>query len=314
MSSEGKVSVVLAAYNGELYLRQQIDSILEQSYQNLELVCVDDCSSDSTGRILINYLEKYPEKVRVSRNYKNLGSKLTFSRGVELATGDFIAFSDQDDVWQRDKIQVLMNELSLNRDVVLVYSNSELVDENLQTIKTSTWDESSDFIQGKDFYKVLNNNTIMGCSLMAKADFVKACLPFPSTGFHHDWYLAMIALGNNFSIKYVDKCLFKYRRHAHNQINKSRSNRQKRNTKKTVIRQLLELNSLDYVNFSNQCLRELINLKIFFLTSLLEKRVYTSLKYWYQLFRRLAELNSVNQKIKSSYFRYIFYSIFWRSS
>ena len=95
MNKNPTVSVVMATYNGEKYIREQIDSILGQSYPVYELVIQDDCSTDSTLAIAEDYARRYPN-VKVFENQRNLGFNLNFQIACMRATGDFVAISDQD--------------------------------------------------------------------------------------------------------------------------------------------------------------------------------------------------------------------------
>ena len=94
--SSGKVSVVIPVYNVEKYLPQCLDSVLNQTYRNLEIICTDDCSPDHSAEILRNYAQR-DKRVIVLRNECNLGLAATRNRGVEVATGEFIYFLDSDD-------------------------------------------------------------------------------------------------------------------------------------------------------------------------------------------------------------------------
>ena len=105
-----KVSIALATYNGEKYLREQLDSILSQSIQDFELVACDDCSTDSTLKILNEYAEK-DFRVKVFTNEKNLGFKKNFEKAIFLCSGDYIALSDQDDIWTENHLQVLLENI-----------------------------------------------------------------------------------------------------------------------------------------------------------------------------------------------------------
>ena len=123
-----KVSIALATYNGEKYLREQLDSILSQSIQDFELVACDDCSTDSTLKILNEYAEK-DFRVKVFTNEKNLGFKKNFEKAIFLCSGDYIALSDQDDIWTENHLQVLLENIG-NND--LVGANAFLCDEKAQ--------------------------------------------------------------------------------------------------------------------------------------------------------------------------------------
>lgn len=98
------VSVVMATYNGEQYIREQLDSIIAQTYPIHELIIQDDCSTDSTPSICREYEARYPF-VRFYENANNLGFNVNFKTASMRATGDFVALSDQDDVWAEDKLE-----------------------------------------------------------------------------------------------------------------------------------------------------------------------------------------------------------------
>ena len=107
------VSIAMATYNGELYVAQQLDSILNQTYSNLEIIIVDDNSQDNTYQILQNYAHKH-DNIKLFKNKVNYGVALTFSRALSLTTGQFIACADQDDVWFANKIELLVNNIGDN--------------------------------------------------------------------------------------------------------------------------------------------------------------------------------------------------------
>ena len=302
----------MSTFNGASYIREQLDSILAQTYQDIELVCVDDVSTDSTFAILTEYQILYPEKVRIFQNSKNVGSRKTFERGVLLAAGRYIAFSDQDDFWLPGKLRVLFDEIQKDQNLAFVYSNSELVDENLKTLKARTWEETASLFTGNSFYGVLNDNTIMGCSMLADAAFAKACAPFPATGLHHDWYLAVMALGCNRPILFVNQVLFKYRRHSKNQVNRMRKKGSTNTTRFRALRTFKETALLDTRKLTNQSFRDLIIFKREMFRSILNHRPLEAFKNWKDLYSLLDTVHAVNSKVKWSNFRYIIYGLFWR--
>lgn len=109
------VSVVMATYNGEKYLREQIDSILNQTYPVYELIIQDDCSTDNTVAIARDYAKLYPV-IKVFENQRNMGLNQNFKTAAMRATGDFVAISDQDDVWYKDKLERQLAAIG-NRDI-----------------------------------------------------------------------------------------------------------------------------------------------------------------------------------------------------
>jgi glycosyltransferase involved in cell wall biosynthesis len=104
MSTGVLVSILLATYNGSGFLRDQLDSILKQSHSNLEIIICDDASTDSTWEILMSYAEA-DERIRLFRNHDNIGYNKNFASMVSKASGEYIAFSDQDDIWHVEKIK-----------------------------------------------------------------------------------------------------------------------------------------------------------------------------------------------------------------
>ena len=112
------VSVVMCTYNGAKYLREQLDSIISQTYPIYELIVQDDCSTDETVAIIKEYMEKY-SFIKLYVNEHNLGFNLNFKSVCMKATGDFVALSDQDDVWFPDKIQKQVNMIAIQEALLL---------------------------------------------------------------------------------------------------------------------------------------------------------------------------------------------------
>ena len=120
------ISIAMTTYNGARYLREQLDSILCQSVTDFELVVCDDCSTDNTFSILQEYAENDP-RINLHQNEKNLGFKRNFERVIKLAKGDFVALCDQDDVWTKNHLEVLLNGIG---DKMISAGNSDLIDAN----------------------------------------------------------------------------------------------------------------------------------------------------------------------------------------
>ena len=124
------VSIVLATYNGEKYLSQQLDSVLSQTYSPIEVIAVDDGSTDSTIKVLHEYAKRHPN-MKVVVNDKTLGYKKNFEKGCSLSAGDYISFCDQDDVWESNKTEILMQSID---NYPMVYCDDEFVNEKLETL------------------------------------------------------------------------------------------------------------------------------------------------------------------------------------
>lgn len=202
------VSIVMCVYNGESYLRQQIDSILSQTYSDIELLILDDCSTDSSASIIKGYLER-DQRVRLIQNEFNLGFNKNFEKGFEISRGELIAISDQDDVWLSNKISQLVENIN---DNILIYSNSSLIDESGNPI-SGKLDTKIHHVDNPGFKSFLDDNFITGHTALFKRELLKYALPFPEDVFFYDWWLGFTAayVGR---VKYLDQVLTEYRIHS----------------------------------------------------------------------------------------------------
>ena len=132
-----KIDILMATYQGEKYLKEQIDSILNQTYQDFRLLISDDGSQDSTREILKEYVAK-DKRVIVFLQPKNLGIMRNFEYLMQKVESECFMFSDQDDIWQKDKIEKSLLTMAKN-DSDLVYSDLEVVNQDLELIHKSYW-------------------------------------------------------------------------------------------------------------------------------------------------------------------------------
>ena len=221
-----KVDILLATYNGEQFLKSQIDSILNQTYTDFRLLISDDHSSDSTVSILKEYA-KLDKRIVLFFQEKNLGIMKNFEFLLSKVESDYYMFSDQDDVWNEDKIMLSIEKLE-NTSSDIVFSDLEVVDTDLNVIYDSYW-------KLKGFYKKIKKynsfealyltNYVTGCTMISKSEYINECLPFPDSKYIlYDYWIALI-LSKSHKISYIEKPLIKYRQHKHNTIgSKKKSN------------------------------------------------------------------------------------------
>lgn len=215
-----KILILLSTYNGEKYLKAQLDSLFLQSYQDFKLLVRDDGSTDRTLEILKSY------DIKLLSSHKNLGVKKSFETllkyACENSDAKYFMFCDQDDVWNNDKIELTlqkmyeMEELS-EKSPLLVHTDLEVVDENLHTINSSfiklqNLDENKNKLNN-----LLLQNTITGCTVMINRDLAKMCLPIFSNAIVHDWWIGLVASYFG-KIGYLSKSTIKYRQHTQNSI------------------------------------------------------------------------------------------------
>jgi glycosyltransferase involved in cell wall biosynthesis len=210
-----KVSVALPTYNGEEYLEEQLESILNQTKVPDEIVIRDDCSGDGTCSILREYEDKYPEIIDFQRNKENLGVKDNFEKCISQCSGDLIAPSDQDDIWKEDKIQKLVRLFQDNRELDFAFHNTRIVSKELEE-KDTYWDRYPEDIRGIESNEDLLEhllwfNFIQGCSMIFTDKFKDKVFPIDSE-LTYDHHIAMnSALKANF--RQFDECLLCYRQH-----------------------------------------------------------------------------------------------------
>ena len=208
------VSVAMATYNGEKYIREQMDSILKQTVDVLlEVVACDDCSSDGTFDILQEYAKK-DSRVKVFRNNARLGFVKNFERAVSLCKGEFVALSDQDDIWDRSKLQKLLAAIDGN-DVIC--SNALLVDENNRSLGLTMKDAYNyrwlPKKQSCRFRRMLHGNIAQGATMLIRKSFLKEVPPVPANVSFHDYWIAMNSFRKN-GLAYLDDCSIRYRKHV----------------------------------------------------------------------------------------------------
>ncbi|MDR1258423.1 MAG: glycosyltransferase family 2 protein [Tannerellaceae bacterium] len=213
MNTRNLVSVVLGAYNGERYLKEQIDSILEQTYRDIELIITDDCSTDDTAGILKDYAGRY-ENVHVYFNEENLGLIRNYEKALKYPKGAYIAFADQDDIWLPHKIQSLLDNIG---DSMLIYSDCAYIDADGRLMGKKLSDYRN-LISGRNLYMLDSGSGIWiaAHAMMFRRELLDPALPF-SPYFSHDTWLAYIAMlkGN---VTFLPEVLVLYRQHGANTV------------------------------------------------------------------------------------------------
>lgn len=130
IKNQPKVSIIMGIYNCENTLEESIKSIINQTYKNWELIMCDDCSKDNTLKIAESYAKNYPENIKVIKNERNLTLGPTLNRCLELATGDYIARQDGDDLSKEDRLEKQVKFLESNKEFDLVGTSMISFDEN----------------------------------------------------------------------------------------------------------------------------------------------------------------------------------------
>jgi glycosyltransferase involved in cell wall biosynthesis len=222
-----KISVALCTYNGENYLKKQLDSILNQTIKVDEIVVCDDLSTDNTIIILNEYKEKYPDLFSININEKNLKSNKNFEKAIQLCSGDYIFLSDQDDLWRKDKVEKTLEIFKNNPSAEGVFSNASLIDDNDNVLfdNISLWDSvyffESKILKPLDLHRLLllKGNYLTGATLCIKKEVKAFCFPFQTLDkiFLHDEWFAYI-LSERKTLFYSTENLISYRIHSNQQM------------------------------------------------------------------------------------------------
>lgn len=202
------ISVCIASYNGERYIKDQISSILCQLSLDDEIILSDDGSNDKTLKIVSQFNDN---RIKVVQGPKS-GIVKNFENAIYNATGDFIFISDQDDVWLDNKVQEFLTCFESNNDVHLVVSDCTVVDSNLQTIRRSYFETRN---SGSGLLKNLYKGGFHGCCMCFRKELLNHILPFPNNIPMHDWWIGLVAEAKGKTF-FLDKTLLLYRRHGLN--------------------------------------------------------------------------------------------------
>ena len=218
---EEKVDILLATYNGEKYVAEQIESILNQTYQNFNLIISDDCSKDSTPEILKEYAKK-DKRIILHIQPQNLGVVKNIEFLLKQVTSNLYMLSDQDDVWLKEKVKKSVETLQ-KENADLAFGDLEVVDQNLNTMYPSFGDF---MLLNKKIKKYINSykvnylyNCVTGCTIISKKEFIEKILPLPTKSkflIHDHWIGLMV--GINGKLAYMPEKYIKYRQHGNNQV------------------------------------------------------------------------------------------------
>ena len=213
------VSIVLCTFNGEKFLKEQLDSLISQTYPNLEIIIVDDDSTDDTRKILNSYASKHPE-IKLYFNERNLGFNKNFEKAISLSTGEYISICDQDDFWFPEKIEKLVKAIGVNW---AVFSNSEYVDFKKKSMNVNLL---RSLLPIKNYQSILMENFFTGHTSLLRRGSIEYILPIPQNGFY-DWWIGFVCLYHK-KLVFHNEVLTLYRVHQNSVIQgkqKSKDNR-----------------------------------------------------------------------------------------
>lgn len=209
MNEHRKISVVMCTFNGSKFIDEQITSILNQEYENFELVIVDDHSVDDTWKKLQAW-QKKSNLITIYKNQSNLGYNKNFEKAILLASGDFIAISDQDDIWLPQKLTKLLQPFN-DEKIVLAHNLSVRLENGRLRFKSA---QLHYHFEGNDTRKLFMFNQVNGHDMMFRQELVNKFVPIPK-GMMYDWWIAVTATCYG-KIVSVNEFLVYHRIHSEN--------------------------------------------------------------------------------------------------
>lgn len=209
-----KISVCMATYNGDQYIKQQIESILIQLKEYDELIISDDGSTDDTLKIISSFND---HRIKIYNNENRKGVVGNFENAIMKCSGDIIFLSDQDDVWRDDKVKVISDFFKKKPSHTCVFSNAIIIDKNGNSLSEVAFKREPDI----DLLKVLIRNKFLGCTMAFRSNI--KTLPFPNKLPMHDWYIGLRHICKG-KVGFINENLIFYRRHGNNVTTGKRSN------------------------------------------------------------------------------------------
>ena len=195
-----KVSIILPTYNGVKYIKESIKSCLNQSYKNLEIIVVDDGSSESIKNILSSFKD---DRIKYIRHHKNMGLPESLNTGFAASSGDYLTWHSDDNIYRKDAIEKLVQFLEKNNNMSFVYADCWLIDEYGSTIGKSR-------MKSPNYLDITN---CIGACFMYGREVYKKCGDYnPDYRLAED-YEYWLRVRQNFKMKHLKEFLYYYRSH-----------------------------------------------------------------------------------------------------
>lgn len=259
MSNNDEVNILLAIYKPNLnFLEKQLESLDKQTYKNIKVSIIDDSENEFISKEIKNVIEKKLKNVKYEfeMNKKNIGSNRTFEKLTLKSKSKYLAYCDQDDIWEHEKIEKLVNLITKDNSLI-VYSDLSVIDAQGKIISSSfkNINPRLEHVYGKDkFEYFLTRNSITGCTMLILQEVAKKHIPFMHDYFVHDHWLALVSSSEG-EVSYVNEPLIRYRIHENNQIGSSilkNIDSKKDYNEKKIKKEIIKLNELEkYPYFSD---------------------------------------------------------------
>lgn len=215
MDNNPFISVIMPAYNAEKTLDQAVQSVINQTYFNWELLIIDDCSKDNTY-LLMQKLQLNDERIKILKNDQNSGVSESRNKGVEAACGQWVAFLDSDDMWDPNKLEKQVTLLNQKKDAVLFFTGSAFINSNgeVSKYKLSVPEEIT-------YHQLLKQNVISCSSVLVKRDIIRQ-FPMKYDDMHEDYAVWLQILKQGYLTCGINEPLLIYRLSANSKSSNKR--------------------------------------------------------------------------------------------
>ena len=221
------LDIILASYNGQTYISDQLRSLqrcADYTERVQRVLVVDDASDDNSASIVAQFSKHDPRIVWIPSLQGRQGVVANFARGLSLSEAPYVMLCDQDDVWNPDKISLQLelchkHEKSYGEgEPLLIFADLQVVDEDLQVLSPSFFSYQKIAPEwAKKFRHLLIQNVAPGCTLLLNRPLIDKALPIPPQAVMHDWWLILVARAFG-QILWLDQSLVQYRQHGGNQV------------------------------------------------------------------------------------------------
>lgn len=203
------ISIIMATYNGEKYISEQIESLLMQDYSNFEIIISDCGSTDSTIEIIKDYISNNHDLIRIFRNEKSKYND-SISNCIEKSRGEYIALCNQDDIWLNNKLSRLLERID---EFDIIHSSVSIIDkdENFDIFSKYYWELEEDKTNLFQLENYIFKEPILGCTSLIRKDSILAAIPIKEEVMFHDCWFAMHCIKYGKGIVFLDEQLVKYR-------------------------------------------------------------------------------------------------------
>lgn len=267
---EPKISVAMATYNGEKYIKEQLESILKQTFVPDEIIICDDNSNDNTIGIIDNTLKKEDIKYSVIKHERNEGVVKTFKEALKASTGDYVFLCDQDDYWYTDKVERFIDVFKRSKEINVILSDANITDEKLVKQRKTLWETLKFYPQNKDYNslneyikkEMFKRNIFTGMCMCVRKSWLDN-LPDYSNFMLHDEFMGWNALIDS-SIYLLQKSTAAYRQHNNNAVGAGKHKKYvnkkqfKEAVKKSNIRTLNKFENLELLFQNNRSYNDLV--------------------------------------------------------